>query len=65
MDSKARQPSDASLVGSVRRSTWDNPYVVLAFVAVGLIAFGAFAFVEAWYRPIRPEAAFGASSKAV
>jgi drug/metabolite transporter (DMT)-like permease len=34
MDSKARQPSDASLVGSVRRSTWDNPYVVLAFAAL-------------------------------
>jgi hypothetical protein len=29
--------------------------VVLVFVAVGLVAFGAFAFVEAWHRPIRPE----------
>jgi hypothetical protein len=33
--------------------------VVLAFVALGLVAFGAFAFVEAFYRPIRPEGAFG------
>jgi hypothetical protein len=32
--------------------------LVLAFVALGLVAFGAFAFVEAWCRPIRPEAAF-------
>jgi hypothetical protein len=30
---------------------------VLALVALGVAAFGAFAFVEAWYRPIRPEAA--------
>ena len=30
----------------------------LAFVALGLMAFGAFAFVEAGYRPIRPEGAF-------
>lgn len=32
--------------------------VVLAFVALGLVAFGAFAFVEAWFRPIRPERMF-------
>jgi hypothetical protein len=32
--------------------------VVLALVALGLMAFGAFAFVEAFYRPIRPETAF-------
>lgn len=31
---------------------------MLTAVAVGLVAFGAFAFVEAWYRPIRPEGAF-------
>jgi hypothetical protein len=29
----------------------------LALLALGLIAFGVFAFVEAWCRPIRPEAA--------
>jgi hypothetical protein len=29
----------------------------LALVALGLVAFGAFAFVEAWYRPIHPEGA--------
>jgi len=34
--------------------------LVLALAAVGLVAFGAFAFVEAWFRPIRPEAALGA-----
>ena len=32
--------------------------MVLTLVALGLVAFGAFAFVEAWYRPIRPEGAF-------
>jgi hypothetical protein len=32
--------------------------LVLALLGLGLIAFGVFAFVEAWYRPIRPEAAF-------
>jgi hypothetical protein len=31
---------------------------MLTAVALGLVAFGAFAFVEAWYRPIRPEGAF-------
>jgi hypothetical protein len=30
---------------------------LLALVALGVVAFGVFAFVEAWYRPIRPEAA--------
>jgi len=32
--------------------------LMLSLVALGLVAFGAFAFVEAWHRPIRPEAAF-------
>jgi hypothetical protein len=32
--------------------------VLLTLVALGLVAFGAFAFVEAWRRPIRPEGAF-------
>jgi hypothetical protein len=27
-------------------------------VGLGVVAFGCFAFVEAWYRPIRPEGAF-------
>jgi hypothetical protein len=31
--------------------------VVLALMGLGMIAFGVFAFVEAWYRPIRPEGA--------
>jgi hypothetical protein len=31
---------------------------MLTLLAIGLMAFGAFAFVEAWHRPIRPEAAF-------
>ena len=31
--------------------------VMLTLVALGLVAFGAFAFVEAWHRPIRPEGA--------
>ncbi|HEY2753458.1 DUF1206 domain-containing protein [Phenylobacterium sp.] len=31
--------------------------LVLTLVALGLMAFGAFALVEAWFRPIRPEAA--------
>ena len=32
--------------------------VVLAFLGLGMMAFGAFAFMEARYRPIRPEGAF-------
>jgi hypothetical protein len=32
--------------------------LMLTLVALGLMAFGVFAFMEAWYRPIRPEAAF-------
>ena len=32
-------------------------HFVLILIAAGLVAFGAFGFVEAWYRPIRPEAA--------
>lgn len=47
---------------ALHHQAWGD--LVLAFVAVGLIAFGAFAFVEAWYRPIRPEGAFSASPKA-
>ena len=31
--------------------------VVLVLLGLGLIAFGAFALVEAWFRPIEPEAA--------
>jgi hypothetical protein len=29
---------------------------VLGLIGAGVVAFGCFAFVEAWYRPIRPEA---------
>jgi hypothetical protein len=36
--------------------------LMLAPMALGLVAFGAFAFVEAWHRPIRPEAALRANS---
>jgi hypothetical protein len=32
--------------------------LVLALIGLGLMAFGVFAFVEAWRRPIRPEGAF-------
>ena len=32
--------------------------LVLALMGLGMIAFGVFGFVEAWYRPIRPEGAF-------
>jgi hypothetical protein len=35
--------------------------LMLTAVALGLVAFGAFAFVEAWYRPIRPEGAFSSA----
>jgi hypothetical protein len=31
---------------------------MLVLVALGMMAFGAFGFVEAWHRPIRPEEAF-------
>ncbi len=35
--------------------------LTLTAVALGLVAFGAFGFVEAWYRPIRPEGAFSSA----
>jgi len=34
MDSKARQPSEASLVSRARKRIWDNPYSVLAFASL-------------------------------
>jgi hypothetical protein len=40
---------------ALHNQTFGDP--VLALVAVGLVAFGVFGFVEAWFRPIRPEAA--------
>jgi hypothetical protein len=43
LDALARQPGGS---------------VVLAIAALGLIAFGLFAVVEGWLRPIRPERAF-------
>jgi hypothetical protein len=36
--------------------------LVLALIGLGVTAFGAFAFVEAWHRPIRPESAFESGS---
>jgi hypothetical protein len=51
--------AEARGVGGALWSLHDQGFgdLVLAFVAVGLVAFGAFGFVEAWFRPIRPEAA--------
>ena len=34
MDSKARQPSEASLASRARKRIWDNPYSVLAFASL-------------------------------
>jgi drug/metabolite transporter (DMT)-like permease len=34
MDSKARQPSEASLVSRARKRIWNNPYSVLAFASL-------------------------------
>ncbi|HEV7384823.1 MAG TPA: DUF1206 domain-containing protein, partial [Phenylobacterium sp.] len=34
--------------------------LVLAMIGLGVVAFGCFAFVEAWHRPIRPEGHIGA-----
>ena len=34
MDSKARQPSEASLASRARKHIWDNPYLVLAFASL-------------------------------
>ncbi|THD70411.1 DUF1206 domain-containing protein [Phenylobacterium sp.] len=44
-----------SALGALHAQTFGDE--VLALVALGVVAFGIFAFVEAWHRPIRPEAA--------
>jgi hypothetical protein len=51
--------AEARGVGGALWALHDQAFgdLALAFVAVGLVAFGAFGFVEAWFRPIRPEAA--------
>jgi len=53
--------AEARGVGGALWALHDQAFgdLALAFVAVGLMAFGAFGFVEAWFRPIRPEFALG------
>jgi hypothetical protein len=50
--------SEARSLGGALQTLHEQPLgdLVLTLVAAGLVAFGAFGFVEAWYRPIRPEA---------
>jgi hypothetical protein len=50
--------AEAKSLGGALQALHAQPFgdAVLALVAAGLVAFGAYAFVEAWYRPIRPEA---------
>ncbi len=50
--------SEAKSLGGVLQALHHQTMgdTVLVALAVGLIAFGAFGFVEAWHRPIRPEA---------
>jgi hypothetical protein len=54
--------SEARSLGGALQALLEQPFgeAVLAFVSAGLMAFGAFAFVEAWYRPIRPDAGLAA-----
>ena len=54
---------EAKSLGGVLQTLHEQPLgdAVLALLALGLVAFGAFAFVEAWHRPIRPEAGLKAS----
>ena len=49
--------SEARSLGDALQALHTQPMgdLVLSLVAVGLMAFGAFGFVEAWLRPIRPE----------
>jgi hypothetical protein len=54
--------SEAKSLGDALQTLHAQPAgdLVLSLIAAGLVAFGAFGFVEAWYRPIRPEAALEA-----
>ena len=49
--------SEARSLGDALQGLHTQPMgdLVLSLVAVGLMAFGGFGFVEAWLRPIRPE----------
>jgi hypothetical protein len=49
--------SEARGLGEALEALKDQPYggLSLSLLALGLVAFGAFAFVEAWNRRIRPE----------
>jgi hypothetical protein len=51
---------EARSVGSALWTLHALPFgdLGLTLIGVGVTAFGAFAFVEAWHRPIRPEGAF-------
>jgi hypothetical protein len=51
--------AEAKSLGGVLQTLHRQPLgdTVLTLLALGLVAFGAFGFVEAWLRPIRPEAA--------
>lgn len=57
------RPSEAKEVGGALWALHSQVLgdLMLTLTALGLMAFGAFAFVEAWHRPIRPEAAFSAA----
>ena len=50
--------SEARSLGGALQVLHAQPFgsVILAAVGIGLMAFGAFGFVEAWLRPIRPDA---------
>jgi hypothetical protein len=54
---------EARSVGSALWTLHALPFgdLGLTLIGVGVTAFGAFAFVEAWHRPIRPEEAFGSA----
>jgi hypothetical protein len=49
-------PEEAEGLGGALRRLQEFPYgwLLLSMTAVGLIAYGLFAFAEAFYRPVRP-----------
>ena len=51
--------AEARSVGAALSALHSRPWggLALAALAIGFMAFAAFAFVESWYRPIRPEGA--------